>query len=171
MIDRAPESSAGLRHRLRAAEAWAASALGVEQVDLAPVSGDASFRRYFRLATGQGSLILMDAPPEREDSRPFVDIAGRLRAAGIRAPEILRFDLEQGFGLLEDFGDVLYREVLDENTVDALFPDLFTILEGMAQRVQSAGLPPGWALPECQARAHGVEQGGQHLEDEIGPGD
>jgi aminoglycoside/choline kinase family phosphotransferase len=140
MIDRAPDSSAGLRRR--AAAAWAASALGVEQIELEPVSGDASFRRYFRLTTEKGSLILMHAPPEREDSRPFVDIARRLRAAGIRAPEILRFDLDQGFGLLEDFGDVLYREVLDEDTVDALFPDLLAILEAMAQRVQTAGLPP-----------------------------
>ena len=141
MIDRVPDSSAELRRRHRAAEAWAASALGVEQIELEPVSGDASFRRYFRLATDHGSLILMDAPPEREDSRPFVDIANRLRAAGIRTPQIVRFDFEQGFGLLEDFGDVLYRQVLDEGTVDALFPGLFTILEAMAVNVRTAGLP------------------------------
>jgi len=129
------------KHRERAAEAWAAEALGLQQVDLQPVSGDASFRRYFRLVAADRSLVLMDAPPEREDSRPFVDIDTRLRAAGLPAPEIVRFDLEQGFGLLEDFGDTLYRDVLDEHSVDDLFPGLFDLLEGFATRVDTDGLP------------------------------
>ena len=47
----------------------------------------------------------MDAPPDLEDSRPFVEIASRLRSAGLRAPEVMDFDFELGFGLLEDFGD------------------------------------------------------------------
>jgi aminoglycoside/choline kinase family phosphotransferase len=110
-------------------------------VALSPVSGDASFRRYFRLAAGGRSLILMDAPPDREDSRPFVDIAQRLRAAGLNAPEILRFDLERGFGLLEDFGDTLYREIFSAESADALMPGLLDVLEGMAARVDCTGLP------------------------------
>jgi len=134
-------SPASPRHRERAAAAWAAQALGLQQVDLQPVSGDASFRRYFRLAAAERSLILMDAPPEREDSRPFVDIDTRLRAVGLPAPAIVRFDLEQGFGLLEDFGDTLYRDVLDERSVDDLFPGLFDLLEGLATRVDTRGLP------------------------------
>jgi aminoglycoside/choline kinase family phosphotransferase len=84
----------------------------------------------------------MDAPPEREDSRPFVDIAARLRAAGLSPPRILHFDLELGFGLLEDFGDVLYRDVLDQGTAGDLMPGLFDVIEGLATRVSSAGLPP-----------------------------
>ena len=127
--------------RLEHAAAWAAAALGRAAVEPRPVSGDASFRRYFRIDAGGRSLILMDAPPEREDSRPFVDIAGRLRAAGLRAPEILAFDLGHGFGLLEDFGDTLYREILDEHSVDELVPGLFALLDGMAARVDARGLP------------------------------
>lgn len=115
--------------------------MGLPSVDLLPVSGDASFRRYFRFNSGGQSIILMDAPPTREDSRPFVDIAQRLRAAGLRAPAVLLFDYELGFGLLEDFGDTPYREILDERSVDALFPGLFTVLEGMAADVDVAGLP------------------------------
>jgi aminoglycoside/choline kinase family phosphotransferase len=129
------------RRRERAAAAWAADALGLPEVALRPVSGDASFRRYFRLAAPGRSLILMDAPPDREDSRPFVDIDARLRAAGLHAPAIVRFDLEQGFGLLEDFGDTLYRDLLDEQTADALFPALFDVLVGLAARVDAGGLP------------------------------
>jgi aminoglycoside/choline kinase family phosphotransferase len=141
MIESAGDSSVIQQKRQQAAAAWAAAELGLGQVELRPVSGDASFRRYFRLAVPGRTLILMDAPPDREDSEPFVDIAQRLRAAGLRAPEIHCFDLQHGFGLLEDFGDTLYRDVLNEGTVDSLFPGLFAILEGMALRVDTRGLP------------------------------
>ena len=141
MIETAGHTSASPDERLRAAAAWAAHILGVEAVEPRPVSGDASFRRYFRLASADGSVILMDAPPRRENSRPFVDVARRLRAAGLNAPAILQFDFEQGFGLLEDFGDTLYRDLLDEQSVDGLFPDLFAVLEGLAVRVTAGGLP------------------------------
>jgi aminoglycoside/choline kinase family phosphotransferase len=127
--------------RMSQAATWAAEVLGLEQVNLEPVSGDASFRRYFRFGTGNRSLILMDAPPEIEDSSPFVDIDRRLRKAGLNAPEILHFDLELGFGLLEDFGDMLYRDILDEKSADGLFPPLFTVLEGMARGVDTGKLP------------------------------
>jgi hypothetical protein len=141
MSEPAGERSETPRHRQRLAIAWASDVLDVQDVVLQPVSGDASFRRYFRIATPGSSLILMDAPPDREDSRPFVDIAARLRSAGLNAPAIRAFDLEQGFGLLEDFGDTLYRDLLDPESVDSLLPGLFSILEGMAARVDTEGLP------------------------------
>ena len=143
MIEAAGGTPETQQHRQEAAAAWAAAELGLARVALEPVSGDASFRRYFRIREpGAGrSLILMDAPPRVESSRPFADIAARLRAAGLNAPEILRFDFEQGFGLLEDFGDTLYRDLLDEDTVDQLFPGLFTVLAGMARRVDASNLP------------------------------
>jgi aminoglycoside/choline kinase family phosphotransferase len=121
---------------------WAADRLGCDALDLRPVSGDASFRRYFRCDWRGRSLILMDAPPEKEHSAPFVDIDGRLRRAGLNAPEILHFDLERGFGLMQDFGDVLYRDLLDEDNADDLFPGLFDILERFAAGVDTTGLPP-----------------------------
>lgn len=136
--------------RQREAADWAAAVLELPRVDLRPVAGDASFRRYFRLQADGGSLILMDAPPDREDSRPFVDIARRLRAAGLNAPQILRFDLGRGFGLLEDFGDTLYREIFDADSADALLPGLLDVLEGMAARVDCAGLPD-YGAPTLQA--------------------
>ena len=126
--------------RLQEAARWAGSLLGIDTPHPSPVSGDASFRRYFRFRHGGRSLILMDAPPDREDSAPFVDIAGRLRQAGLCAPEILSFNYEAGFGLVEDFGDTLYRELLGENSADRLFPGLFSVLERFTG-VQTDGLP------------------------------
>jgi len=127
--------------REREAASWASSVLSLHAVTLQPVAGDASFRRYYRLQANGQSLILMDAPPDREDSQPFVDIAGRLRAAGLHAPTVYHCSLERGFALLEDFGDTLYRDILDETTIDDLLPDLFAVLEGMALRVDKSGLP------------------------------
>jgi aminoglycoside/choline kinase family phosphotransferase len=83
----------------------------------------------------------MDAPPELENSAPFLDIAGRLRAAGLHAPEIFEADLERGFLLLEDLGDDLFRDLIDERTVDELFSETFDALAVMARDVDCSGLP------------------------------
>ena len=96
---------------------WCAAELEVAEAELGellPVAGDASFRRYFRLCPeGQSAVILMDAPPEKEDSQPFLDIAERLRRAGIHAPAILAHDLTRGWILLEDLGDTLYKSAFE----------------------------------------------------------
>ena len=76
----------------------------LEPATVAPASNDASFRRYFRIAAGRGSCIVMDAPPPQEDCRPFVHAARVLREAGVNVPEVLAEDIEQGFLLLSDFG-------------------------------------------------------------------
>jgi len=127
--------------RLQKAASWAAASMGLENVKPEPVSCDASFRRYFRIRACDRSVILMDAPPEKENSVPFIDVDRRLREAGLNAPEILHFDLDLGFGLLEDFGDTLYRDILDEDSADELFPGLFTTLGKMAREVDARGLP------------------------------
>ena len=100
--------------RLDALRRWLdrhADRLGLVPDSLAPVSGDASFRRYFRLRTADGTLIVMDAPPPHEDCAPFVRIAGLLARGGLRVPEILAQDLDQGFLLLND---LVSRLVIDE---------------------------------------------------------
>jgi aminoglycoside/choline kinase family phosphotransferase len=127
--------------RLDQAMAWSCEVLGENRLVPEPVSGDASFRRYFRFEAAGRSLILMDAPPQQEDSARFLDIGDRIRRAGLRTPEIYQFDLQKGFGLMEDFGDTLYRELIHENTPQELFDGLFDILEGFAGRVDARGLP------------------------------
>ncbi|UCE32789.1 MAG: phosphotransferase [Burkholderiales bacterium] len=91
---------------------------------LRPASNDASFRRYFRVDTGldAGTLIVMDAPPEHEDCRPFVHAARVLAAAGVSVPEVLHADLASGFLLLSDFGHTTYLSVLDTGDPDAAQP-------------------------------------------------
>jgi len=91
----------------------AAPAHGLLPDTLAPASADASFRRYFRIATQDGGhRIIMDAPPAQEDCRPFVQVAGLLTQAGLHAPQVLAWDEAQGFLLLSDLGLQTYLQVL-----------------------------------------------------------
>lgn len=85
--------------------------LGETALDALPV--DASFRRYFRLAGSKPPTLLMDAPPPKEDVRPFIRIARHLTELGLSAPEIYQTDEEQGFALIEDFGDATYTRLLN----------------------------------------------------------
>ncbi|SMC30941.1 aminoglycoside phosphotransferase family protein [Novosphingobium sp. B1] len=78
-----------------------------------PLPGDASFRRYFRIRRSNGNAMLMHAPPPTEDPEPFLRSAKWLDANGMRAPHVLAEDAEQGFVLLEDFGEIRMREYLD----------------------------------------------------------
>mgnify|MGYP000173185950 CR=1 FL=1 len=84
---------------------WAAKALNQTTLSLEMVSGDASFRRYFRAEVEGETWIAMDAPPEKEDSSSFVAIARYWLSQGIQVPTIHHYDLELGFLLLNDFGD------------------------------------------------------------------
>ncbi|TNF59156.1 MAG: aminoglycoside phosphotransferase, partial [Burkholderiales bacterium] len=78
---------------------------GLRPSSLRLASADASFRRYLRLDTADGgSRIIMDAPPDREDCRPFVHVAGLMKDAGLLVPEVLAWDQVQGFMLLTDLG-------------------------------------------------------------------
>ena len=80
----------------------------------APLAGDASFRRYFRLSDGARSAVLMDAPPLHEDVRPFVAVGEHLAALGFSAPRIAAKNPHDGFLLLEDLGDATFTRVLRE---------------------------------------------------------
>ena len=87
--------------------------LGWGSAQVAPLAGDASFRRYFRVIDADRSAVLMDAPPPHEDPRPFLGVAGWLTGKGFAAPAIHGADLTHGLVLLEDFGDVRMREAAD----------------------------------------------------------
>ena len=89
------------------------AAHGWGDAEIVPLAGDASFRRYFRVAERDRRAVLMDAPPPHEDPRPFIAIAKWLHERGFAAPAILADDVETGLVLLEDFGDVRMRETVD----------------------------------------------------------
>ncbi|ACM34897.1 aminoglycoside phosphotransferase family protein [[Acidovorax] ebreus] len=103
--------------RQAAFNAWLAplaASLQLRPESLRPASADASFRRYLRLDAVDGtSRIVMDAPPDKEDCRPFVQVQALLQAAGLRAPQILAWDETHGFMLLSDLGAQTAIERLD----------------------------------------------------------
>ncbi|BEP46395.1 aminoglycoside phosphotransferase family protein [Variovorax sp. V116] len=100
----------------------AAHGLRPETVRLA--SADASFRRYFRIdATGSAaSRIVMDAPPDKENSEPFVQVARLMAEAGVTAPQVLEWDRTHGFLLLDDLGRETMLDVIDPARPDASRP-------------------------------------------------
>ena len=124
-------------------ERWLSVRPGLRPETLRQVAGDASFRSYYRVDTADGSsLIVMDAPPEHEDCGPFIDVTSRLESAGVHVPHIHAENLEQGFLLLEDLGDVQYLDRLDAKSAPHLYGDAFNALAAMQSRAPSDGLPP-----------------------------
>ncbi|NNL56688.1 MAG: phosphotransferase [Pseudomonadales bacterium] len=104
------------------------------------VAGDASFRRYFRLFAADDSYIVMDAPPAQENVPAFIEVANTLRKAGLRAPCIYAQDIEQGFLLLEDFGDQMLKQELAPAQGQRLFTQILPLLSGFT-RCDCSGLP------------------------------
>lgn len=90
---------------------------GWGEADIVNLAGDASFRHYKRLKMNQKRAVLMDAPPPKEDVRPFVNIAKFLKKHGYSSPKILAEDKENGFLLLEDLGDDRFTRVLNSETL------------------------------------------------------
>src|SRR3546814_18640238 len=77
---------------------------GLDIATLQAASSDASFRHYYRLQSSAGTAIVMDAPPEHEDCRPFLHVTGLLQQAGLNVPAILAQNTQEGFLLLSDLG-------------------------------------------------------------------
>ena len=124
---------------------WVAQRFPGQDVLIVPASADASFRRYFRLSLPDGTTrILMDAPPEHEDCRPFIKVAALLAKAGLAAPRVLDQDLEQGFLLLTDLGRIGYLEALhaDLSLADTLIRPVLDTLVRWQLASSAATLPP-----------------------------
>lgn len=122
---------------------WLERELGLAGFTLEPASGDASFRRYFRLTLPDGTTrIAMDAPPEREDCRPFVAVARAFEELGLHVPHIFSQDLERGFLLLSDLGNRLYLDALNSETAGRLYGDALGALAVIQACGPQEGLPP-----------------------------
>jgi len=130
-----------LPSREQARLAWARNALGDDAARLERASADASFRSYWRTVSGDRSWIVMDAPPDREDIGPWLDIAARLVKAGLHAPQVRAADAAEGFVLMADLGDRLYLPELDDARADALYADALDALLVMQAKVPAADLP------------------------------
>jgi aminoglycoside/choline kinase family phosphotransferase len=102
--------------------------IGLQTHSISPASADASFRQYFRVQSDSGSFIVMDAPPDKEDTGPFVRIARRFRQIGLNVPEVLEQDKENGFLLLSDLGQQTYLGLLNKDSVGRLYGDALEAL-------------------------------------------
>jgi N-acetylmuramate 1-kinase len=121
---------------------WIEARLNASPLVFEPASADASFRRYFRVRAAGRSLIVMDAPPEHEDCRPFVRVARMLAEAGVHVPRVIAEDLEQGFLLLSDLGTTSYLQALNNDTADGLFRDATEALLRWQLASTPDALPP-----------------------------
>lgn len=142
--------------RLQSLRGWLASELGFAGYDIAPASADASFRRYFRVTrAGHPPLIVMDAPPGREDVGPFLRVAAMLQEIGVNAPRVLARSAE-GFLLLSDLGTRMYLPELSQpGQADALYADAI----GALVRMQSRGAAAALQLPPYDERLLRFEMG------------
>lgn len=120
---------------------WLQQLFDNEPFTLTPASEDASFRSYYRAQLNDRSYILMDAPPQHEDCRPFIDITQRLLACDVNVPQIHEQDLEQGFLLLSDLGDDQYLPHLQESQADSLYRQAIDSLVRFQLRADIKQLP------------------------------
>lgn len=137
-----PSPVAGRDERFESLRAWLDGALAGAAYSLEPASADASFRRYFRVTFSGATRIAMDAPPEREDCRPFVKVARLMADAGLHVPQVLAADIDRGYLLLTDLGDTTYLKALNDANADALFGDAITALVAWQRASRPGVLPP-----------------------------
>ncbi len=129
---------------------WLTTTLRVPLASIAPASADASFRRYFRVALSgpwpaagtASTLIAMDAPPPKEDCRPYVHVARLLEHAGVHVPRVIASDLAQGYLLMSDLGTKTYASVLDPESAPRLYGDALDALVLMQRARCEDELPP-----------------------------
>ncbi|MGO9804820.1 MAG: aminoglycoside phosphotransferase family protein [Steroidobacteraceae bacterium] len=98
--------------RLALIHDWLSRELHLAPQRIEPASSDASFRRYFRVFRDGGSDIVMDAPPPKEDVRPYLKVSQLLESLGTHVPHVHEADTGKGLLLLEDLGSTLYLDRL-----------------------------------------------------------
>src|SRR5262245_53103587 len=94
--------------RLALIQDWLKQDLGLTPQRLEPASSDASFRRYFRAYVDDKTFVVMDAPPDKEDVRPYLKVSKLLEGVGVHVPHVYEQDIARGMLLLEDLGHTLY---------------------------------------------------------------
>ncbi|MBA2651102.1 MAG: phosphotransferase [Tatlockia sp.] len=129
-----------MHNRQNALNKWLEKTLGSSQFSISPLTGDASFRQYFRLHFNNVNQIIMDAPPNKESIQPFLAVAELLSQIGVRTPKIHAYDKEQGFAILDDFGDTLLLHKVNSENADSLYLAAIDTL-CLMQNCQTTELP------------------------------
>ncbi len=132
-----------MKQREQALQKWLATLCDITEPVLIALPGDASCRRYFRLLQGADSYIVMDAPPERENTLSYIAISRALRAEGLLTPEIIAHDSSQGFLLITDFGDRLLLRELNADNVELLYTQALNALAVL----RCCSTVSGWQIP------------------------
>jgi aminoglycoside/choline kinase family phosphotransferase len=135
--------------RLQKLTLWLGEHFAQTPFKVHPLKGDASFRRYFRVTTDDQKYVVMDAPPPKEDTRPFVAIAESFLKKKITVPEIKLADTTQGFLLLSDLGDDLYLDHLTPENASTLYHNAFQPL----LRIHACEQIENWSLPRLDANS------------------
>lgn len=144
------------------------------------LAGDASFRRYERIFIQGRQAVLMDAPPEKEDMQPFIQVGEYLQQQGLSAPKIYARDAAHGLLLLEDLGDDLFTQLLTkepqkEEMLYLAATDVLADLYDRAGKANYETLSPydevrllaesnlfgEWFLPAVMGKAQAVERARQ----------
>ena len=112
---------------------WLENDLLLNIIKIEPASSDASFRRYFRITLPDQNLIVMDAPPDRENIRPFIKVADILKTSKINVPDIYHQNINDGFLVLEDFGSQSYLDKLQTGNADRLYGEALATLLKLQQ--------------------------------------
>lgn len=117
--------------------------------ELTPLAGDASFRRYIRVRKAGKGAMLMDAPPAKENVRPFISIGAYLHAQGFSSPAILADDAAEGFVLLEDLGDDSFTRILKAapDKEEELYAHAIDVLVAWHDQAGHFSNPKALALP------------------------
>jgi N-acetylmuramate 1-kinase len=132
-----PESDA----RLAQIAAWLRDTLHLPVRALEPASSDASFRRYFRAYLPKTSYIVMDAPPQQEDVRPYLKVTALLEPLDVHVPHVHEHDAAQGLLLLEDLGATQYLARLEAgDDPEPLYADALAALARIQVRGAEASL-------------------------------
>lgn len=129
--------------RISALVDWLRNGLVLDIQQFEAASSDASFRRYFRVIHAGGRHIVMDAPPEQENTEPFIRVAALLKATGVHVPAIVQKNIEQGFLLLEDLGTNCLLDCLNPDNADRLYGEAMDSLFKLQTGIDAdrCGLP------------------------------
>lgn len=104
------------------------------------LSGDASFRKYYRVDKDAISYVVMDCPPDKENLDAFIKISDKLQKAKINVPKLFECNEDDGFLVISDLGDNLYSKKLDKETVYCLYTDALETIVKMQMNTDLSGL-------------------------------
>lgn len=113
---------------------WIGEQLQSEDFSLESLRSDASFRSYYRVKQKDFSYVVMDAPPEREKTDLFVEIAKLWQAHSLPVPQVFAWEKQKGYVLLSDFGDTLLLDVLNEENVESYYEQAIDLLVHLQER-------------------------------------